>query len=540
MHRRCFHPGRGCVLALFLVAAALALPGEANLHGVWAIKNCRILTMTGPEIPRGTVVLRDGLVEAVGAAVAIPADAEVIDGEKLVAYPGLIDGLGQSLLKFPEKKIDQLKYFTNEFTDEDKGISPERRAYDYLNLDKGTLDKYQRLGVTVVQAIPERGIFSGQSSIVLLSGGEKNQVLLRKDFLLGVGLSPEGVNAYPSSQMGVMAFLRQELSDAGHYLLHRDRWQLELSGLVRPAYNPRHEILADFAAGKKPLVFFCRNQHDIRRALRLASEFRLDYFICDLGGEAFRAIPELRQARARLFCPLTFKAPGSSLFSQQGRSARESAEKEVYPKNPLRLAEAGIPFAFSSLGNDDPKSFLEAVQKAVENGLPAAKALEALTVRPAAFMELGKALGAIRPGAIANLVVAQGDPLAKESKVKYVFLDGRKIEIKDAKEQGGAKPEVNVSGKWELNIEAAGLKLQTDFKQEEGLLSGIMTTPFGAFDFSGGTVSGKEIYFEMSINVGGEPIDLYFTATVSGDTMEGSVVQGTQGSMEFRGKRIPF
>ncbi len=540
MHKKSIHLGRGCVLAFFLVSSAWILSAEARLHHVWAIKNCRILTMAGPEIPRGTVVLRGGLVEAVGAAVAIPPDAEVIDGEKLVAYPGLIDGLGQSLLKFPEKKIDQLKFYTNEFTDEDKGISPERRAYDYLNLDKGTLDKYQRLGVTVVQAIPEKGIFCGQSSVVLLASGEKNESLMRKDLLLGVGLSPEGVNAYPSSQMGVMAFLRQEFSDARHYLLHRGRWQAEMSGLVRPAYNSRYEILADFAVGKKPLVFFCRNQHDIRRALQLASEFPLDYFICDLGNEAFRVIPELLQAKARVFCPLTFKAPGSSLFSQQGRLEREKAEKELYPKNPLRLAEAGVPFAFSSLGTDDPKSFLEAVWKAVESGLPGAKALEALTVRPAEFMGLGRALGAIRPGAIANLIVAQGDPLTKEAKIKYVFLDSRKIEIKDAKEQGGAKPEVNVSGKWELNVEVAGLKLQTDFKQEEGLLSGMMTTPFGAFDFSGGTVSGKEIYFEMSINVGGEPIDLYFTATVSGDTMEGSVVQGTQGSMEFRGKRVPF
>ena len=67
-----------------------------------------------------------------------------------------------------------------------------------------------------------------------------------------------------------------------------------------------------------------------RRALQLASEFPLDYFICDLGNEAFRVVPELRQARARVFCPLTFKAPGSSLFSQQGRAEREKAEKEVY------------------------------------------------------------------------------------------------------------------------------------------------------------------------------------------------------------------
>jgi imidazolonepropionase-like amidohydrolase len=540
MHKKSFKLGKGLALAIFFIFPALVLFGADNLHRVWAVKDCRILTMTGPEISRGTIVMRDGLVEAVGVNVAIPADAEVIDGDKLVVYPGLIDGLSQALLKFPEKKIDQLKYYTAEFTDEDKGINPERRAFDFVSLDKGTLDKYQRLGVTVVQVISENGIFSGQSSVFLLADGDKNRALLLKDVLLGVGFSPEGVSAYPSSQMGVMAFLRQEFSDARHYLLHKNRWQAERNGLARPLYNPRYETLADFASEKKALVFFCRNQHDIRRALQLASENQLDYFICDLGNEAFRVIPELLQAKARVFCPLTFKAPGSSIFSQQGRTERERAEKEIYPKNSLRLAEAGIPFAFSSLGNDDPKSFLEAVQKAVENGLPKAQALEALTIRPAAFMGLSKALGAIRPGAIVNLVVGQGEPLSKEAKIKYVFLDSRKIEIKDSQAQGNAKPEVNVSGKWELNIESAGLKLQTDFVQDEALLSGKMVTPFGVFDFSGGSVSGKEIYFEMTITAGGQIIDLFFTATVSGDTMEGSAVQGTQGSMEFRGKRIPF
>jgi hypothetical protein len=540
MHNKSLNLGRGMVLAIFFVFLSLALFADDSLHNVWAIKNCRILTMAGPEIPRGTIVLRDGLVEAVGAGVAIPGDAEVIDGDKLVAYPGLVDGLGQALLKFPEKKTDQLKYYTNEFTDEDKGICPERRAFDFVNLDKGTLDKFQRAGITAVQVIPDRGIFSGQSSVFLLADGDKNRSLLLKDLLLGVGFSPEGLLAYPSSQMGVMAFLRQELSDARSYLQHKNRWQAERSGLARPPYNPRYELLADFATGKKALVFFCRNQHDIRRALQLASEYRIDYFVCDLGNEAFRVIPELLQAKARVFCPLTFKAPSTSIFSQQGRAEKEKAEKEIYPKNPLRLAEAGIPFAFSSLGNDDPKSFLEAVQKALENGLPVTKALEALTVRPAAFLGLDKALGAIRPGAIANLVVSQGEPLSKDAKIKYVFLDSRKIEIKDSKAQEGAKPEVNVSGKWELNLEAAGLKLQADFVQDEARLSGKMVTPYGVFDFSDGTVSGKEIYFEMTLTVGGQIIDLYFTAVVSGDTMEGSMVQGSEGSLEFKGKRIPF
>ena len=78
-----------------------------------------------------------------------------------------------------------------------------------------------------------------------------------------------------------------------------------------------------------------------------------------------------------------------------------------------------------------------------------------------------------------------------------------------------------------------------DFAQEEASLSGKMTTPFGAFDFTGGSVSADQVYFEVNASVGGQDIDLYFSATVTGDTMRGTAVQGTSGSTEFTGKRNP-
>ena len=298
-------------------------------------------------------------------------------------------------------------------------------------------------------------------------------------------------------------------------------------------------MLSDYASGKKPVVFFCRNQNDIRRALGLAEELSLDYFICDIGNEAFRTIPELKKAKARVFLPLTFKIPGTSIHAQKGRDVRDKAEKELYAKNPAKLAEADIPFTFTSFGTDDPKSFMEGIQKAIENGLPQEKALDALTVGASRFLKLEKALGTVEPGKIANLALVEGEILAKEAKVKFVFADGNKFELKEAAVKDGEKPTVNISGKWEISIEEAGMKLTMDFVQEEADLSGKLTTPFGVFDFSGGTVSGNQIYFEMNISAGGQDIDLYFTGVVEDDKMTGSVVQGTEGSTEFTAKRIP-
>jgi hypothetical protein len=522
-----------------LLASAPLLDCEETLHGVWAVKDCRVVAPGKPALPKATVIVRDGLIESVGPNVAIPADAEIIDGSKLTLHPGLIDNLGQSLLKLPEEKFDPARFYSGDFTDKDRGLTAELKAFDFVTLGKSTLEKYHKLGLTAVLAIPAKGVFTGQASLFSLSSENKNKALLLKDTWLGLGYAPANFMVYPNSLMGVVALLRQEFADAAYFDLNTSLWTKAPRGLSRPAYDNRLDILRNYASGQKPVVFFCNNQHDIRRSLELAAELKLDYFICDLGSEAQMLVPELKKAKARVLCTVAFKAPATSLHSQMGKAEKEKAEKEIYPKNAGVLAAAGIPFAFSSLGTDDPKSFMEGVQKAVEAGLSPDKALEALTVAPAAFLGLDKALGGVEAGQIANLVLVEGEPLAKEPKVKYVFADGQLFDFTKVKAAEGEKPTVNISGRWELSIPEAGLNLATDFTQEEGSLSGKMTTPYGVFDFTGGSVSADQIYFELSFSVAGQDIDLYFSATVTGDTMRGSVVQGTEASTEFTGKRNP-
>ena len=80
---------KNLVTALFL-CCALAL---AQSHPAVAIHNAKIVTVSGPVIDKGTVVVRNGLIEAVGENVAVPPDAMLVEGEGLTVYPGLIDAL---------------------------------------------------------------------------------------------------------------------------------------------------------------------------------------------------------------------------------------------------------------------------------------------------------------------------------------------------------------------------------------------------------------------------------------------------------------
>ncbi len=539
MVRRIFHG----VLALFvalLVLPKLPLSYADDLHCVWAVKDTKIMTLTGPPVEKGTLVIRNGLIEACGVNISIPQDAEVIDGSKLIIYPGFTDSLGQSLLKLPEEKFSMEKLYSGDFDEKDRGVTPHLKAFDYVNLSKGTLEKYYKYGFTAAQVTPDRGMITGQSSIFCLSDPDKNKALFLKDVCLGIGFSPSNFLMYPNSLMGVQSYLKQAFTDVAYFDSEGARWFKEMKGQTRPEYNANFDAMADYATGKKPVIFFCRNQYDIRRALTLAADFKLNYFICDLGSEAFEVIPELKSAKARVLCTVAFKAPGTSIYAQRGKEERERAEKEIYPKNPAKLAEAGIPFAFSSLGTDDPKSFLEGIQKAIDAGLTKEKALEALTRNPAVFFGIDKALGTIEQGKVANVILTEGEVFTKESKVRYAFADGRKFDLKEVAAKEGEKPTVNVSGKWDISIEGqVGMKVTLELAQEEAALSGKLVTPFGAFDFSGGIVSGSDVSFEITLSLAGQEIDLFFSAAVEGDTMRGTVVQGAEGSAEFTAKRIP-
>lgn len=527
----------GLVFLLFFIHSTL-LPTEA-IHKVWAIKDCKIVPVTGPTIKKGVVVIRNGLIEAAGSNVPLPSDAEVINGETFSVYPGFIDTLGTFILKMPQEKHDSSKMYSGKYTDKDRGITPELKAFDYVNLSKATLTKYHKQGITAVHMLPQRGIFTGQASMFSLSNADKNKAVLLKDTWLGIGFSAGGFNTYPGSLMGIIAFLRQEFADVAYFRMHKSRWLKEMKGVPRPEYNARCETILPYARSEKSVVFLCDSQHAIRRAIKLGNQLGLRYVILDSGGEAFKIIPELKKNKVKVLLTLTFKTPATSIHNRMGKDERTRAETEIYPKNAAKLAKAGIPFAFSSIGTNDPGKFIKAVKTTIEHGLSPGDALKALTIDAAYILGVDKALGSIEPGKIANLLISEGDVLDKETKIKYVFADGTKFDMK-AKAEPGAKPTVNITGRWEImTLGSMRRKVTMEFKQDEASVSGRMISQRGTFEFEDGTVSGNEFSLEITLSFGGTDIDLYYSGIVEGDTMSGTVTFGTYGSAEFTGKRIP-
>lgn len=528
------------IFLILILLTHFGVSGRLELHSAWAIKNCKIITGPGRMIENGTVIIREGLIVAVGSKISIPMDAEVIEGENLSVYPGFIDALSDSWVKKlgQNKKKQKSKGEAGSSDAKNEILLPD--MYDFISITESGLTKHHSAGFTAVNHLFSTGIFTGQSAVTILSDKDKKIALIEKGKFLGIAFNPRaGRGIYPGSLMGVIAYLRQIFADTSHYLLHSSRWKKEMINIPRPEYDELLEKLAPYIKGKQRIIFFCKNQHDIRRAIKLGREFSLKYVIADMKGEAFRLINEIKAARAKVITGLTYKVPGGSIYKQLGKYSEEEARTDIYPRNAARLAEAEIPFAFTSIGISDPGKVIKGVQKAIENGLSKDDALKALTSDAAKILGLERAIGTIEKGKIANLIITEGELWEKESKIKFIFADGKRFVIKE-KKKGGAKPTVDLTGRWEITVEGGSgiMDFRLILTQEDARLSGTLILQFGSFDFEDGSVEGNQIVVDLALGLGGG-MEVNITGTVEGDKISGTFSIGQGDSKDFTGTKIP-
>src|SRR3954469_12153454 len=161
---------------------------------VHALTNARIVAAPGKTIEKGTILIRDGLIAEVGADVKVPAEARVWDLSGKTVYAGFIDGY--SRLDLPETlKPEPARTDTDpddpsakpkEVPRESaKGmhswnprVTPERRAADYLNVDKKATKVLRDLGFTSALVVPGRGTIRGSSALINLDDGDIDTIVL--------------------------------------------------------------------------------------------------------------------------------------------------------------------------------------------------------------------------------------------------------------------------------------------------------------------------------------------------------------------------
>ena len=432
--------------AIVAIAAACFVSLGADAPDVYAIRGARIVTAAGAPIESGTIVVRRGVIDTVGAGVAVPSDAAVIDGTGLTVYPGLIDLGNPRAADQPLPQTPQNLQTTAELERWKRAqiLKPQARAADSVKADDAELTKLASAGITSVLATPSGDVVSGQSALVNVAAppddpqigniveGRRGLFVVRTPVALHVSFPDRprvGGSAYPESLMGVIAFVRQSFLDAQHYQLERARYsRTRQTPAAPPGDDPALEALEPALDRKLPVAFEAGDARQILRALKMAREFNLDPIITGALG-AGEVTGDLKAQNARVVYSLNYPQRPRTLAPDADEPASALRNRAEAPRVPAALARAGVTFAFESAGLADPKEFVKNAARAVRAGLPSDTAIRALTLGAATIAGVAERLGSIEKGKIANLVITDGDLFDEKTTIKRVFVGGRAVSL---------------------------------------------------------------------------------------------------------------
>jgi len=426
------------------------------VSGAWAIQNATIIQEPGRVIERGTVVVRDGVIESVGRRVTIPWDADVIDGDSLTVVAGFIDALSNAGLPEP-KRPDNLPSVPDRSNPppERAGIQPQVDVRDHLDPNDKSVDAYRKLGFTAAHVVPHGGMLPGTGAVALLHNdnmrfGGPTDLFLEFEGARGV---------YPGTPMGIMAKVRQLYRESERRLAIERLYADNPGGLSRPLQDPIHEAFFPVVRQEQAVLVFTDDALEIHRAFDLQAALGFQLKLAGLSG-AFDALPALRDAGIPLAVTMALpeKADWMKEIKDDSLAAmlesfevdpdlrtatfrdieaerrnleiRQLRSRQQYVAMPALFEQEGIEFAFATYGMET-KEIMPNLRAMIDAGLSVDAALAALTVHAAAFAGVDATQGRIAEGYMANLTIVKGALFSEDMKVVRVFVDGTPVNYEE-------------------------------------------------------------------------------------------------------------
>ena len=443
------------ILCCSLLLAPATQAEDPKRPGAYAIRDARLVSVSGPPIEKGTLVIRDGLIAAVGAGVEIPPDAWVIDGTGLTVYPGLIDARSGVGLPAPASapRRDPARSASNQQRPETQmPRGPQDRprttswkvAADSFDPADKRIEAWRNSGFTTLVSTPSGGIFSGQASVINLAGERSGEMTVEPRAALSVELPRRrGVPGYPNSLLGRVAYIKQVFLDVEHYRQAHAIYRGAPRGIKRPAYERALEPIGRLLAAGQPVMLPGNDLDEIYRSLRIAKHGGMKTVIYG-GQEGYRAAGQLAAAKVAVLVNLTWPSKLKDPDPEEEESLRTLRWRDRAPSTPAALEESGVRYAFYTGDDKKPDGVFANIRKALGQGLATEHAVRALTLSAAEIFGVDDRLGSLEAGKIANVLVTQGGLFDEKCVRKIVFIDGKKFDIpvsesskKDAKTEAG-------------------------------------------------------------------------------------------------------
>ena len=536
-------------------SAAQYMPSQTPVPpAFFALQNARIVTGTGAVIENGTVVVANGLIEAVGADVDVPGDAWVIDASGLTVYPGLFDGLSQVGMASREGNGgggggggggNPFAVLVGQ-ANQPRTVRPEDRpatnswlnAADMLDPDSDAIGTWRSAGFTNALVAPDDGIVTGQGAVVNLAGDGQAMVVKAPAALRITMSGAGGFRNFPGSLMGVISYIRQLYLDAEHSRQYEARYMANPRGQPRPTYDRALGPVQAAIAGGWPTVMPANEVREIRRAIKLGRDTGARPVLAG-GHEAYELAEEIAAAGVPILVNADWPEANRDADPEAEESLASLRRRAYAPTTPARLEEAGVEWAFYSGSAGSPRALMNNVRTAIENGLSEEAALDALTGAPARIYGVDAMLGSVEAGKIANLVVSDGPLFDEDTEIRMVFVDGHRFEEEEAEPRPTEAPSVDMNGTWILSLNNDSQEATAELEvSEDGTITGVIQGERGEQRIVDGWVSGNEFSITVTGSMApGREVEILYTGTVEGDSIEGNASVEGRFNMDFTGTR---
>src|SRR5712675_268435 len=413
-------------------------PAQGGEPQYFAIRGATVVPVSGPRMENATIIISRGVIKAVSKDATIPDEAWVIEGKGLIVYPGFIESftdVGIPAAPAPAASGAEggahLQTPASRGPEDRPGATPWRSAADEASLGDKRVETWRAAGFTTVISSPKGGMFPGQAAVP-------------------ISLQPVGNFAsFPGSLMGSLAYVRQVWLDTDWSTKAQAIYEKNPRGIARPRFDRTEQALADALEDHALVLIPANNVIQIRRALELTDRWHVNGLL--YGGQmSYEVANEIAAKKLPVLVNLKWPEAEKDADPDEKPSLRTLQFRDRAPSSAAALAKAGVKFGFYSGGITAPKDALKAAKKSIDAGLAPDAALRALTLSAAEIFGVVDRLGSIENGKIANLVITDGDLFDEKTKIKMVFVDGRKFEVREP-EKPKDPPKGDLTGKWKFS-----------------------------------------------------------------------------------------
>ena len=398
-------------------------------EGAYAFTNATIVKDPQTTIRNATMVIRDGIIIAVGTSVAIPKDAVVVDCKDKYLYPSFIDIYSDYGVPAPQRPQGGFNFNAPvQITSNQKGpygwnqaIRSDVDAVKLFSSDNAKAKVLREQGFGTVLSHQQDGIARGTGVLATLHSDAENLIVIKDRASAHYSMSKgTSMQSYPSSLMGSIALLRQTFFDGRWY---KNKPAKEGLNLTLQAWNNNLDL---------PQIFDANDKWQAVRADKIGDEFGVQYII-KAGGNEYQRIKEMAATKASFILNLNFPQPQDLEDPNDARfvSLADMKHWEMAPANAAAFEKANIPFALSATDLKDPKAFMANLRKAIDYGLSETKALEALTKTPATILGVYNTVGSLEAGKLANFLIASGPLFLEKTTLQSNWIQGAKYAVKE-------------------------------------------------------------------------------------------------------------